>query len=142
MPNADGRGLALHRDDEGVVASGTAQHYRLERWERRTAWSSGPSSPGFRSATVGGHRRDNGMFRDVTEQKRAEERVQEAVRPARSVPRDAVARAPNPLGAVVTAAALLKKQRVGASPPGMLDILQRQSLQMARLLDDCSRRAA
>ena len=52
MPNVDGREPALHRDDELVLTSGQAQHFRLERWESPDEPSTGRSSPGFRCETA------------------------------------------------------------------------------------------
>jgi two-component system CheB/CheR fusion protein len=72
----------------------------------------------------------------VTEQKRAEEKVQEAVRRRDQFLAMLSHELRNPLGAIVTAASLLKKQLVEGEHARPLAILQRQSLQMARLLDD------
>ena len=77
------------------------------------------------------------IFRDVTEQKRAEEKIQEAVRRRDQFLAMLSHELRNPLGAIVTATALLKATaRVAAKPDRFLDILERQSQQMARLLDD------
>jgi two-component system, chemotaxis family, CheB/CheR fusion protein len=76
-----------------------------------------------------------GILRDVSEQKRAEEKIQEAVRRRDKFLAMLSHELRNPLGAVVAATALLKK----SSPDqhaGFVRILDRQSTQMARLLDD------
>jgi two-component system CheB/CheR fusion protein len=78
-----------------------------------------------------------GVLRDVTEQKLAEEKIQEAVRRRDQFLAMLSHELRNPLGAVVTATALLadgKSTHEGARR--LLSILQRQSAQMARLLDD------
>jgi two-component system CheB/CheR fusion protein len=74
-----------------------------------------------------------GIHRDVTEQKRAEEKIQEAVRRRDQFLAMLSHELRNPLGAIMTATTLLK-QRAGDSK--LVQILTRQSHQMARLLDD------
>jgi PAS domain S-box-containing protein len=140
MPNAPAA-IALHRDDEAVLRSGEAHHFRLERWEGTgggSEWTLVSRLPlRNRSGQILGL---VGVFHDVTEQKRAEEKVQEAVRRRDQFLAMLSHELRNPLGAIVTATSLLKKQlgdgeRVGEHERP-LAILQRQSLQMARLLDD------
>ena len=136
MPNA-AAALALHRDDELLLKSGEAQHFRLERWETPGGgvdWALVTRLPlRDRSGAIIGM---IGVFHDVTDQKRAEEKVQEAVRRRDQFLAMLSHELRNPLGAIVTAAALLKKQLAEGEHARPLAILQRQSLQMARLLDD------
>jgi PAS domain S-box-containing protein len=128
---------ALHRDDDAVLQSGEAQHFRLERWEATSGaveWALVTRLPlRNRAGDVVGM---IGVFHDVTEQKRAEEKVQEAVRRRDQFLAMLSHELRNPLGAIVTATALLKKQLAENEHARPLAILQRQSLQMARLLDD------
>jgi PAS domain S-box-containing protein len=136
MPNS-AAALALHRDDELLLKSGEAQHFHLERWEApggAVDWALVTRLPlRDRSGAIIGM---IGVFHDVTDQKRAEEKVQEAVRRRDQFLAMLSHELRNPLGAIVTAAALLKKQLAEGEHARPLAILQRQSLQMARLLDD------
>jgi two-component system CheB/CheR fusion protein len=78
-----------------------------------------------------------GIFRDVTEQKRAEDKIQEAVRRRDEFLAMLSHELRNPLGAVVGAAALLRHDSIGAERKrALIDVLRRQSEQMSRLLDD------
>ncbi len=132
--------LSVHQQDDAVLRSGLAQHYELERREGpdgREAWDLVTrlplSDPG--GAIVG----IIGIFRDVTEQKRTEQRIVEAVARRDQFLAMLSHELRNPLGAVVTATQLLKAQESGGSPERnerLLDVLVRQSQQMARLLDD------
>ncbi|HEX9295370.1 MAG TPA: chemotaxis protein CheB [Polyangiaceae bacterium] len=130
--------LVLHRQDETVLRTGLAQHYSLEK---RTGPSDGE---GWDLVTRLPLRDRAGhivgvivIFRDVTEQKRAEEKIQEAVRRRDQFLAMLSHELRNPLGAIVTATSLLKgKGSMRLKPPRLLDILDRQSQQMARLLDD------
>ena len=75
----------------------------------------------------------------MTEQKRAEEKIQDGVRRRDQFLAMLSHELRNPLGAIVTATALLKvdpSAALGRRPRRFLDILERQSEQMARLLDD------
>jgi two-component system CheB/CheR fusion protein len=78
------------------------------------------------------------IFRDVTAQKRADEKIQEAVRRRDQFLAMLSHELRNPLGAIVTATSMLKAD--GGSgrlkPARLLEILERQSQQMAHLLDD------
>jgi two-component system CheB/CheR fusion protein len=129
--------LELHQLDEVVLRSGDAQHYRLERYARADGsieWDLVTRLPlrDVSDGIVG----IIGVFRDVTEQKRAEEKIQEAVRRRDQFLAMLSHELRNPLGAVVTAIALLKSDAGGEDRPRLLGILERQSQQMARLLDD------
>ena len=129
--------LALHEQDRRVLATGEPQHYRLERTTGKDGtdeWALVTRTPlQDRSNAVVGV---VAISRDVTKQRRAEERVQQDV-----VRRDQFLamlshELRNPLGAVVTATALLKDgEGVPPSKAKLLTILERQSQQMARLLD-------
>jgi|CZKU01.1.fsa_nt_gi PAS domain S-box-containing protein len=129
--------VAMHRDDEPVLRSGDAQHFRLERWETPAGaidWALVTRLPlRGRSGDIVGM---VGVFHDITDQKRAEEKVEEAVRRRDQFLAMLSHELRNPLGAIVTATALLKKRLVESEHARPLAILQRQSLQMARLLDD------
>jgi two-component system CheB/CheR fusion protein len=131
--------LALHREDEAVLRSGQAQHYRLER--RTTsdgveAWDMVTRLPLLdrNNAIVG----VIAIFRDVTEQVRAKAKIDEEVRRRDRFLALLSHELRNPLGAVVSATAMLKA--VNSEKPEMrtrtVEILERQSRQMARLLDD------
>ncbi len=77
-----------------------------------------------------------GIFRSVTEQKRAEEKIKDAVRRRDEFLAMLSHELRNPLGAIVSAAALLKESDAGAVDEKILHVLERQSEQMAHLLDD------
>jgi two-component system CheB/CheR fusion protein len=137
MPD-QGAALALHRQDELVLRSGQAQHYRLEEYRQaddaKTEWDLVTRLP-LRD-TSGGVVGIIGVFRDVTEQKRAEEKIQEAVRRRDQFLAMLSHELRNPLGAVVMATSLLQKDVADEERRRLLGILERQSQQMARLLDD------
>src|SRR5688572_5720522 len=77
------------------------------------------------------------IFRDVTEQVRAKTKIDEEVRRRDQFLAMLSHELRNPLGAVVTATAMLKAAGPQpAKPPHTVAILERQSQQMARLLDD------
>jgi two-component system CheB/CheR fusion protein len=134
--------LEQHQHDETVLRSGEAQHYKLECRPAvhpggREAWDLVTRLPmrDRNGATVG----IAAMFRDVTEQKRSEEKIQDGVRRRDQFLAMLSHELRNPLGAIVTATALLKVPRHGngeIAHARFLDILERQAEQMARLLDD------
>jgi len=133
-------GVAAFPDlDEDVLRTGNAQHYQLEKHARADgaeAWDLATRLP-LRD------RLDRivgviGIFRDVTEQKRAEEKIQEAVRRRDQFLAMLSHELRNPLGAIVISTSLLKDS-AGIDAEGrekLLQILERQSQQMARLLED------
>ena len=139
LPNQE-LALELHRKDEAVIRGGETHHYRLERrspagstvgeqWDLVTRLPLRDRS----GATVG----MAAIFRDVTEQKAAEEKIHDGVRRRDQFLAMLSHELRNPLGAMVTATALLKSPRASAgSIKRFLDILDRQSEQMAHLLDD------
>jgi two-component system CheB/CheR fusion protein len=129
--------LAAHQQDDLVLRSGTAQHYQLERREGPDgeAWDLVTRLPlsGPDQKIVG----VIGIFRDITEQKRNQEKVHEAVARRDQFLAMLSHELRNPLGAMASATQLLKD---GATTPErsqrLLDVLTRQSRQMSRLLDD------
>jgi two-component system CheB/CheR fusion protein len=137
LPDQDAA-LALHREDDAVLRSGQPQHYRLE--PRITADGSDAWDMVTRLPLVD---RDDAIvgviaiFRDVTEQVRAKTKIDEEVKRRDEFLAMLSHELRNPLGAVVTATAMLKG--IDASK-GLGDravsVLERQSRQMARLLDD------
>jgi two-component system, chemotaxis family, CheB/CheR fusion protein len=132
---------ALHRQDERILATGEAQHYNLE--ERRSPdgssrWDMVTRLPlrDPRGLIVG----TSVIFRDVTEQKRAEEKIREAVRRRDQFLAMLSHELRNPLAAIVTATGLLKADGAGGAQhqktDRFLQVLERQSHQMTRLLDE------
>ena len=129
-------GLALHRQDEAVLETGVAQYQSLE--ERRHGGTSHWDSvtrlplrdPAGRIVGTGV------IFRDVTEQKRAEESIQEAVRRRDQFLAMLSHELRNPLSAIVSATGLLKADRNPPTRRRCLDVLERQTQQMTRLLDE------
>ena len=130
--------LVSHQQDEIVLRTGKAQHYSLEKRVGRDGleeWDVVTRLP-LRDPenTVVGL---IGVYRDVTEQKLAERNLREAVKRRDEFLAMLSHELRNPLSAVVSATSLLK---LGARAPErqakVLDVLERQSQQMARLLDD------
>ncbi|HET6281415.1 MAG TPA: chemotaxis protein CheB [Polyangia bacterium] len=137
LPDEDAA-QALHKQDESILRTGEAQHYRLEArrdGEGGNQWDLVTRLP-LRDANgriVG----TTGIFRDVTEQTRAEEKIREAVRRRDQFLAMLSHELRNPLGAIVSATALLKTDNGSESRANkFLQILERQSQQMTRLLDD------
>ncbi|MEO8699354.1 MAG: PAS domain-containing protein, partial [Kofleriaceae bacterium] len=126
--------LALHRDDEAVLRTGEPQHYKLERRIDGEAWDLVTRLPLIdrSNATVG----LIGISRDVTTQKQAEEKIQEAIRRRDEFLAMLSHELRNPLAAVVTATELIKGDVPPSQQPHLIDVLDRQSQQMSRLLDD------
>ncbi|MGK3990135.1 chemotaxis protein CheB [Sorangium sp. So ce136] len=134
--------LAVHQQDEVVLRTGEAQHYKLEKRLRRDGvveWDLVTRLPLMDAAShiVG----IIGIFRSVTEQKRSEEQIKDAVRRRDEFLAMLSHELRNPLGAIVHATALLKEDSAASNgAPGVdekvFQILERQSAQMARLLDD------
>ncbi len=129
--------LELHQQDDAVLLTGEVQHYKLERRTRADGvaqWDLATRLPlrGRDGEVVG----LIGVFRDVTEQKVTEEKILESV-----VRRDEFLamlshELRNPLASVVTATQLLKDEKLAVEPSRLVDVVDRQSNQMARLLDD------
>jgi two-component system CheB/CheR fusion protein len=130
--------LSVHQQDDVVLRSGTAQHYELEH--RKTpdgheSWDLVTRLP--LSDAAGNVVGIIGVFRDVTEQRRAQQKIHDAVTRRDQFLAMLSHELRNPLGAMVTATRLLGHDGV---PPErcqqLLEVLSRQARQMARLLDD------
>ena len=129
--------LSLHRQDERVLRTGEAQHYNLEQQERADAsgshWDLVTRLPLKDPAgqIVG----TTVIMRDVTAQKLAEEKIREAVRRRDQFLAMLSHELRNPLAAIVTATGLLNH---GAAPSSgrFVQVIERQSQQMTRLLDE------
>jgi len=132
------RAIELNEQDEEVMISGVPQHYRLEmrpgewneeHWDLATRL---PLTDPLKK-TVG----VIGILRDVTAQKLADQKIQEGVRRRDQFLAMLSHELRNPLGAMVTATALLLEDQGTVVRQGsLIKILDRQSKQMARLLDD------
>ncbi len=128
----------FHGQDEDVLRTGNAQHYSLESRggsEGQMGWELVTRLPllDIAKKIVG----MIGISRDVTAQKQAEEKIREAVRRRDEFLAMLSHELRNPLAAVVTATELLKSDAAkldGHRP--LLEVLDRQSHQMSRLLDD------
>jgi two-component system CheB/CheR fusion protein len=130
--------MALHREDEAVLRSGQPQHYRLEPRQAANgtdAWDTVTRLPLLdrEKATVG----VIAIFRDVTEQVRAKAKIDEEIRRRDQFLAMLSHELRNPLGAVVTATSMLKSaESESRVKDRAVSVLERQSRQMARLLDD------
>jgi two-component system CheB/CheR fusion protein len=129
----------LHQQDDGVIRTGTPQLYKLEKREHSGGavdWDVVSRLPLTDNASriVG----IIGIFRSVTQEKLAEEKIQDAVRRRDEFLAMLSHELRNPLGAIVSATALLKSRASDGQPEAakLLSILERQAQQMARLLDD------
>ena len=130
--------LSMQREDDEVLRSGQPQLYKLESWQRRdgrTEWDLVTRLPLLDDTKrpVG----VVGIVRDVTTQKLAEEKIQEAMRRRDEFLAMLSHELRNPLAAVVAATELLKGDETKvAEHSQLIEVLDRQSHQMARLLDD------
>jgi len=145
--------VVTHAKDDLVLRTGQPQYYNLEKRSRadgRPEWDLVTRMPlrDPQGAIVGAIV----IFRNVTELKTAEEDVREAVRRRDQFLAMLSHELRNPLGAIVTATALLKVDvakadagrargdgdgsAVGRRADRLLATLERQSQQMTRLLDD------
>jgi two-component system CheB/CheR fusion protein len=130
--------LAVHRQDEVVLRTGVAQHYELEERasaDGAVAWDLVSRLPLTDNAsTIVGI---IGIFRSVTEQKLAEGKIRDAIKRRDEFLAMLSHELRNPLGAIVSATAILKE---GSAPRDthdrVVEIVERQAQQMARLLDD------
>jgi two-component system CheB/CheR fusion protein len=129
--------LSTEQADQAVLRTGEAQHYTLERRVvagGAEAWDVVTRLPlRDREGRIVGV---IAIFRDVTEQKRAEDKIQEGVRRRDQFLAMLSHELRNPLGAIVTAMALLKSDAGRRGDGRLLGVVDRQSRQMARLLDD------
>jgi two-component system CheB/CheR fusion protein len=137
MPAQDAA-MAMHREDEAMLRSGQPQHYRLEKRTNQDgdeAWDTVTRLPLVdRGNSIVGV---IAIFRDVTEQVRAKAKIDDEVRRRDQFLAMLSHELRNPLGAVVTATAMLKAADSQSNVHGRtVDVLERQSRQMARLLDD------
>ena len=137
MPAQDAA-MAMHREDEGVLRAGQPQHYQLERrtdHDGGEAWDMVTRLPLLdRSNAIVGV---IAIFRDVTEQVRAKAKIDDEVRRRDQFLAMLSHELRNPLGAVVSATATLKAtETLDNTHARSIDVLERQSRQMARLLDD------
>jgi two-component system CheB/CheR fusion protein len=137
LPGHD-QALSVHQQDEVVLRSGVAQTYQLERrvdQDGEEAWDLVSRLP--LSDPAGKVVGIIGILRDVTEQKRNQRKIVDAVARRDQFLAMLSHELRNPLGAMVGAAELL---RHGTPTPErsqrLLDVVCRQSQQMARLLDD------
>ncbi len=136
MPNPK-LSVQLHHHDEEVLRTGKAQHYHLEnraRIDGTSGWDLVTRLPlrGKADEVVG----VIGILRDVTEQKLGEEKILEAVRRRDEFLAMLSHELRNPLAAVVTATQLLKDDSLPEPQKHLIEIVDRQSHQMAHLLDD------
>ena len=137
MPEQDAA-MAMHREDEAVLRVAQPQHYRLERRTDKDgdeAWDMVTRLPLLdrSNATVG----IIAILRDVTEQVRAKAKIDDEVRRRDRFLAMLSHELRNPLGAVVTATATLKATAAQENRHSRsIDVLERQSRHMARLLDD------
>ena len=137
MPEQDAA-MAMHREDEAVLRVGEPQHYRLERRADRAgaeAWDMVTRLPlvDRSNAAVG----IIAIFRDVTDQVRAKAKIDDEVRRRDQFLAMLSHELRNPLGAVVSATATLKATgSQDDTHTRSVDVLERQSRHMARLLDD------
>jgi two-component system CheB/CheR fusion protein len=130
--------LALHDHDSSVMRSGEPQNYELDRRMDSSGgehWDIATRLPlrdrGGRTVGV------IGVLRDVTEQQRAEHAIKDAVHRRDQFLAMLSHELRNPLSAIVTASTLLRDGPGDTKESSrMLETLERQAQQMARLLDD------
>ncbi len=128
--------LLQHRQDDEVIRTGKPQHYKLEchtRDDDKVRWELATRLPLLDTTQqiVG----VIGVVRDVTSEKLAEEKIREAVRRRDEFLAMLSHELRNPLAAVVTATELMKGAPT-VTDPELVQVLDRQSQQMSRLLDD------
>nr|MBA3452238.1 response regulator [Deltaproteobacteria bacterium] len=128
--------VILHSADDEVIRSGQPQFYKLEKRSLREGGSTWDlvtrlplTDPARNVVGV------IGIVRDVTTEKLAEAKIQEGVRRRDEFLAMLSHELRNPLAAVVTATEVLK-HKVHDDDADTVKVLDRQSQQMARLLDD------
>jgi two-component system CheB/CheR fusion protein len=132
-----GEAQAQTKADEVVIRGGEPQLYVLERRPRQEGgdeWDLVTRLP-LRDAAdqvVG----VIGIYRDVTREKRSEERIQDSVRRRDQFLAMLSHELRNPLGAIVSATRLLRLHGSVPEQERYIATLERQAEQMARLLDD------
>ena len=129
--------VEIHRADDEVLQTGLAKHYEVEsrrRSDGEVDWYVATRMP---MLDEGQHVIGMiGVARDVSAQKRAEQDIQQAIRRRDEFLAMLSHELRNPLAAVVSAIELLKSDGDAIGRPRLVDILDRQTQQMARLLDD------
>ncbi len=128
---------SLRDRDDRVIRSGEPELYTLDRRSRpdgSDGWDLATRIPlRDRAGRVVGI---IGVLRDITEQKRNEQEIELAVRRRDQFLAMLSHELRNPLGAIVMATGMLRDGSSGDQRQRMLGTLERQSQQMARLLDD------
>jgi two-component system CheB/CheR fusion protein len=130
-------GRAQIHADEVVMRGGEPQLYALERHPRPEGgdqWDLVTRLPlrDTNDQVVG----VIGIYRDVTQEKRSEERIQDSVRRRDQFLAMLSHELRNPLGAIVSATRLLRLRGRAPEQERFISTLERQADQMARLLDD------
>jgi two-component system CheB/CheR fusion protein len=134
---ARAQAVAIQEKDDAVMRTGHAEHAVLEkrgegsevRWDRATRLPIRDRSGEIVGVV--------GILCDITEDKRAEEKILEAVRRRDQFLAMLSHELRNPLGAIATAIALLwTATEQPERQAKMLGVLERQTQQMSRLLDD------
>jgi two-component system CheB/CheR fusion protein len=129
--------LEMHHQDERVLRSGEALYNDLEPrsaadgtrgWDLVTRLPLTDPSESVVGVIV--------ILRDVSAQKASEESIQEDVRRRDQFLAMLSHELRNPLGAIVSAIALLRQKETPPPAARLLELLDRQSRQMSRLLDD------
>jgi two-component system CheB/CheR fusion protein len=131
--------LAVHQQDEVVLRTGQSQHYMLE--ERKGEGGTKEFDLVSRLPLTDNASRIVGIigiFRSITDQKLAEQKITDAVRRRDEFLAMLSHELRNPLGAIVSAIAVLKvaDTKKPQQYERLLKIMERQTAQMARLLDD------
>jgi two-component system CheB/CheR fusion protein len=137
LPNPEAA-ISQHRLDEDVLRTGIPQHYKLERRtdnDGEIRWDLSTRLPlRDKSDQIVGL---IGISRDVTAEKQSEEKIREAVRRRDEFLAMLSHELRNPLAAVVTATELIKGESSShGTTNGPIEVIDRQSQQMSRLLDD------
>jgi two-component system CheB/CheR fusion protein len=135
VPNTE-LARAMHEKDAHVLDTGETQDYSLEervvggeaRWDLVTRFALRDAARKIVGATV--------VFRDVTEQNRAEEDIREAVRRRDQFLAMLSHELRNPLAAIVNATQLLRRDAASEPSGRNVEVLERQAQQMTRLLDE------
>ncbi len=127
--------LQVHKEDEAVLQSGEAQHYRLER----RAWAGGAEAWDLVTRLPLKDKAGHivgviAIFHDVTELRRSEEKTREEIRRRDQFLAMLSHELRNPVGAIVLATALLRSGE--GTKSRVVDLLERQSHQMSCLLGD------
>jgi two-component system CheB/CheR fusion protein len=128
---------AQTRADDAVMRDGEPQLYAIERRARPEGgdhWDLVTRLPlrDMNDQVVG----VIGIYRDVTQEKRSEERIQDSVRRRDQFLAMLSHELRNPLGAIVSATRLLRLRGRAPEQDRFISTLERQAEQMARLLDD------